>query len=377
MTAQQASVAVEPVTRTEEIQVNFGPQHPSMHGVFRVIVKLDGETITDAAPVVGYLHRGIEKLAEARTYQQCIPYTDRLDYVASMSNNLAYVLAAERLAGIEAPERAQYLRVIMAELQRISSHLVFVGSLSNDLGAYTPWLFCFRDRELINDMFEMVSGARQTYNYMRIGGVSQDLPEGFLDKLKEFIDIMPRRIDEYETLLTGNEIFLIRTRGVGPFSAENAISWGLSGPTLRASGVNYDIRKADPYLVYDRFKFDVPLGQKGDTFDRYMMRVLEMRESLKILEQAMKDLPSGEIMAKAPKVFKPPVGEAYAHIEAPKGDLGFYLVSDGSTKPYRFHARRPSFVNVAVLPEMIKGWKIADLIAIFASIDIIMGEVDA
>lgn len=373
----QATVKVEPVVRTEELQINFGPQHPSMHGVFRVIVKLDGETITDATPVVGYLHRGIEKLAEARTYQQCIPYTDRLDYLASMSNNLAYVLAAERLAGIEAPERAQYLRVIMAELQRISSHLVFVGSLSNDLGAYTPWLFCFRDRELINDMFEMVSGARQTYNYMRIGGVSQDLPEGFLKKLKEFIDIMPARIDEYETLLTGNEIFLARTKGVGLFSAEDAISWGVSGPTLRASGVNYDIRKADPYLVYDRFKFDVPLGQKGDTFDRYMMRVLEMRESLKILEQAMKDLPQGEIMAKVPKVFKPPVGEAYAHIEAPKGDLGFYLVSDGSTKPYRFHARRPSFVNVSALPEMIKGWKIADFIAIFASIDVVMGEIDA
>ncbi|MGE5577190.1 MAG: NADH-quinone oxidoreductase subunit D [Syntrophothermus sp.] len=373
----QATVKVEPVVRTEELQINFGPQHPSMHGVFRVIVKLDGETITDATPVVGYLHRGIEKLAEARTYQQCIPYTDRLDYLASMSNNLAYVLAAERLAGIEAPERAQYLRVIMAELQRISSHLVFVGSLSNDLGAYTPWLFCFRDRELINDMFEMVSGARQTYNYMRIGGVSQDLPEGFLKKLKEFIDIMPARIDEYETLLTGNEIFLARTKGVGLFSAEDAISWGVSGPTLRASGVNYDIRKADPYLVYDRFKFDVPLGQKGDTFDRYMMRILEMRESLKILEQAMKDLPQGEIMAKVPKVFKPPAGEAYAHVEAPKGDLGFYLVSDGSTKPYRFHARRPSFVNVSALPEMIKGWKIADLIAIFASIDVVMGEIDA
>lgn len=359
--------------------LNMGPQHPSMHGVFRAVVELDGETIVNVRPVVGYLHRGVEKLAEARTWAQVIPYTDRLDYISAMNNNQAYVMAVEKLAGIEVPERAELIRVIMAELNRIQSHLMFVGSFGLDLGAYTPFLYCFREREAIYDLFEMACGARLTTSYLRIGGVARDLPEGFLPKLKELLKAMPDHIQEYNNVLTGNEIFQVRTKGVGYLSRETALAYSITGPMLRAAGVNYDVRKADPYSLYSRFDFEVPLGQNSDSFDRYYLRILEMQQSVRIVEQAVKaleELGPGPIQAKVSRLLKPPAGEAYAHIESPKGDLGCYVVSDGGTKPYRFRWRPPSFINLQALPEMVRGWKIADFIAIFAGVDIVLGEVD-
>jgi NADH-quinone oxidoreductase subunit D len=357
--------------------INFGPQHPSTHGVFRMRVTLDGEVIVDMEPVFGYLHRGIEKLAESRTYTQNIPYTDRLDYVASMTNNHAYVLAVEKLAGIQVPERAEYLRVIMSELMRISSHLMTVGFMLNEMGAFfTPLMYMFREREKILDLFEMVCGQRLTYNYMRIGGVSHDIPEGFIPALKRFINEMPSYIDEYDQLLAENEILLARTKGVGILPPEKAINASVSGPMLRASGVKWDIRRADPYSIYDRFDFEIPIGKAGDTYDRYRMRILEMRQSVRIVKQAMEQLPAGDIRAKVPATFRPPKGEAYGHIEGPKGELGFYLVSDSSPKPYRFKIRAPIFINLTVLRDLIIGWKIADAMVIFGSIDICMGEVD-
>jgi NADH-quinone oxidoreductase subunit D len=340
-------------------------------------VTLDGEVILNVEPVFGYLHRGIEKLAEERTYTQVIPLTDRLDYLASMSNNFPYVLAVEKLDGITVPEHAEYLRVIMAELQRIASHLVAVGSFLNDCGAYfTPFLYMFRERERILDLFDMVCGQRLLYNYMRVGGVSQDIPDEFLPALREFLNQMPRWIDEYERLLKENEILLARTRGVGILTAEKAINISASGPVLRGSGVKWDLRKADPYSIYDRFEFDIPTGTAGDCYDRYRVRVEEMRQSLRILNQAVKQIPPGEAKADVPHLIRPPLGEAYARIEAPKGELGFYLVSDNSIAPYRCHIRAPSLLNLTAIREMMIGWKIQDLIIIFGSIDITMGEVD-
>jgi len=321
----------EIVLKTEPFVVNFGPAHPSTHGVFRMRTTLDGEVIVDMEPVFGYLHRGIEKLAEERTYASVIPLTDRLDYLASMSNNLAYCLAVEKLAGIPVPERAEYLRVVMAELQRIASHLIAVGAFLNDCGAFmTPVLYMLRERERILDLFDMVCGQRLTYNYMRVGGVSQDVPEEFVPALAKFLKEMPGWIDEYDRLLKENEILLARSKGVGILSKELAINIAASGPVLRASGVQWDIRKADPYSVYDRFEFDIPTGTAGDCYDRYRVRVEEMRQSLRILRQAIKDLPKGEVRGDVPHLIRPPVGEAYGHIEAPRGELGFYLVSDGS-----------------------------------------------
>ncbi len=368
----------EPVElRTEPFVLNMGPVHPSTHGVFRMRVTLDGEVVVNLEPVFGYLHRGIEKLAEERTYTGVIPLTDRLDYIASMSNNLAYVLAVEKLAGISVPERAEYLRVIMAELQRIAAYLIAIGAFLNECGAFfTPFLYMFREREKIVDLFEMVSGQRLLYNYMRVGGVSHDIPEEFLPALGKFLKQMPSFIDEYDRLLKENEILLARAKGVGILTKEKAVNCSVSGPVLRASGVKWDIRKADPYSIYDRFEFDIPTGTVGDCYDRYRVRVEEMRQSLRILEQAVSQLPSGPTKSEVPHLIRPPVGEAYAHVEAPKGELGFYLVSDNSIAPYRCHIRAPSLMNLTVLREMVIGWKIQDLIVTFGSIDITVGEVD-
>jgi len=365
------------VIKTEPFILNMGPQHPSTHGVFRMRVTLDGEVVVDVEPVIGYLHRGIEKMGENRTYTQIIPLTDRLDYVASMTNNFAYVLAVEKLAGLEVPERAEYLRIIMAETMRIASHLMAVGFFLNDLGAMmTPVLYMWREREKLLDLYEMVCGQRLTYNYMRIGGVSQDVPEEFLPALKRFVAEMPGFIDEYDQLLSQNEVLLARTKGVCILPRDTAINTAASGPVLRASGVKWDLRKADPYSIYDRFDFDVPVGTVGDCYDRYWVRMQEMRQSVRILEQAIAQLPEGEVCARVPHLLRPPIGEVYGHIEAPRGELGFYLVSDNSIAPYRFHIRPPTLINLTALKDMVIGWKVADLIITFGSIDVCLGEID-
>jgi NADH-quinone oxidoreductase subunit D len=363
--------------RTEPFVLNIGPVHPSTHGVFRMRATLDGEVVVDLEPVFGYLHRGIEKLAEERTYGGVIPLTDRLDYVASVTNNLGYVLAVEKLAGISVPERAEYIRVITSEMQRIAAHLVSVGSFLNDAGAYfTPFLYMYRERENIVDLFDMVCGQRLLYSYMRIGGVSQDLPDEFLPALRKFIPRMRSRIDEYDWLLKENEILLARAKGVGVLPRETAINIGASGPVLRGSGVKWDLRKADPYSVYDRFEFDIPTGEIGDCYDRYRVRIEEMRQSLRIIEQAVKQIPPGEVRSEVPHLLRPPAGEAYAHVEGPTGEVGFHVVSDGSIAPYRCHIRAPSLMNLTALKDMIVGWKVQDLILIFGSFAITMGEVD-
>ncbi|GBF33514.1 NADH-ubiquinone oxidoreductase chain D [Desulfocucumis palustris] len=362
--------------KTQTYTLNLGPQHPSTHGVFQIVLELDGETVVKATPVPGYLHRGIEKLAEARTYAQVIPYTDRMDYMAGMLMNWGYVAAVEKLMGIEVPERAEYIRVIVGELSRIASHLIATGAYAGDIGGLTGFIYTFRDREDILDMLEMISGSRMTFSYFRIGGVAEDFPAEFFPAVKKFIEKFPSCCDEYDGLITGNEIFQVRTKKVGVITPEAAINYSLSGPVLRGSGINYDMRKARPYSVYDRFDFEVPLGCNGDCFDRYRIRILEMRQSLRIVEQALEQLPEGPIMAKVPKVLKPPAGDAYAEIESSKGLFGAYVVSDGSPKPYRVHFRRPSFINLGYLGKLCEGWKIADVIAILGSIDIVLGEVD-
>jgi NADH-quinone oxidoreductase subunit D len=366
-----------PDVTTEPLVVNFGPQHPSTHGVFRMRLTLDGERITDVDMTVGYLHRSMEKLAEERTYVQNIPFTDRMDYLSAMSNNLAYCLAVEKLAGIEVPERAHYLRVIMAELQRFANHAMAIGAYTNDIGTYfTPLMYMFREREKILDLFEMTCGARLTTNYVRIGGVAFDLPPEFLPALKRLLDEMPGRIDEYTSLLVENEIILARSRGTGVLPADLAINASMSGPMLRASGVAWDIRKADPYCVYDRMKFDIPVGTNGDNYDRLVVRLEELRQSMRIVRQAVEQLPGGPVKANVPLAMRPPAGEAYARIEAPKGELGFYLVSDGGPTPYRFKVRAPSYINLSALKELLVGGSIADAIITVGSIDIVLGEVD-
>ncbi len=364
--------------KTEPFYLNLGPQHPSTHGVFRLRVELDGEVVVNVEPIIGYLHRGIEKLAEGRTYTQCIPLTDRLDYVASMTNNLAYCLAVEKLMGTRVPERAEYLRIIFSELMRIASHFLAVGAFLNDCGALaTPLIYMWREREKIVDFCEMVCGQRLLFNYMRVGGVSQDVPEEFMPALKKFVAEMPKYIDEYEQLIKQNEIFLARSKGVGILTKETAVSIGASGPVLRASGVKWDIRKTDPYSIYERFDFEVPTGQAGDCYDRFWVRMREMRQSVRILEQAMAQIPAkGPVCAEVPLFFRPPPGEAYGYIEAPKGNLGFYVVSDGSIAPYRMHIYPPTLINVTALADMAVGWKVADLIIIFGSIDVVLGEID-
>ncbi len=362
--------------RTEIVELNMGPQHPSTHGVLRLAVKLDGEVVVEAKPDVGYLHRGIEKLAEMRTYLQFIPITDRLDYLASMLQNAAYVGAVEKLGEIEVPERAEYIRLIMMELQRVASHLVFFGSMGLDLGATTPFLYCFREREDILDLFEMVCGARLTYNYFRPGGVSRDLPAGFYQKTKAYIKKQRERLPEYDGVLTGNQIFIARTRNVGAISGEDAINYSMSGPSLRGSGVAYDVRTADPYSIYDKLDWQVVTYPEGDSLARFMVRRDEIEQSLNMVEQALDMIPEGELKCRTPARLKLPEGEIYHHIESARGDVGVYIVSDGSDKPYRLRWRSPSFINLGSLNELAKGWKIADLVAILGSYDIVLGDVD-
>lgn len=357
----------------------MGPHHPSTHGVFRMVATLDGETVVKLKPVFGYLHRNHEKIGESATYLSSIPYTDRLDYLCSMTNNWAYALAVEKLSGQPVPERAEYVRVIVGELTRLVNHCCLVGFLLNDLGsAFTPLLYAFREREKILDLFEQLTGARMMCNYMRFGGCRVDPSPEWLDRVRQLIGRFPAFLDEMENLLTGNEILLARTQGVGRLSPQLAVQAGVTGPMLRACGVGYDIRKVDGYGIYPRFQFRVPIGEHGDTYDRYMMRVLEMRESLKILEQALRDLPSGPIMDPKAKLraFRPKPGEAYGRIEGPKGEIGFFLISDGTPNPYRYRVRAPSFVNLTVLEDMCLGHTIADAVVILGSIDIVLGEVD-
>jgi NADH-quinone oxidoreductase subunit D len=361
-----------------EMLLNMGPQHPSTHGVLRVVLRLDGEVVTGAVPDVGYLHRGVEKLAESRTYPQFIVLTDRDDYLCAMLNNWAYCLAVEKLMKVEIPSRAEHIRVIVGELNRIASHLLFIGTFGIDIGAFTPFLYAFgREREMILDLFEQVCGARITYNYVRIGGVMADLPDGWTDRARKFVGHMRACLKEYDDLLTYNPIFMDRTRNVGKLSKELAIAYSVTGPNLRASGVPLDLRKSDPYGIYSKFEFDVPVGANGDCFDRYKVRRDEIEQSCRIVEQALDALPAGEILGKVPKAnLRPPAGESYSQIEGARGWLGVYLISDGGTSPYRLHIRAPSFINLAMLQEVLKGWKVADVIAILGSIDIVLGEVD-
>ena len=362
---------------SEPFVINLGPQHPSTHGVFRMRLTLDGERVLDMDMTVGYLHRSTEKLAEERTYIQNIPFTDRMDYLSAMTNNLAYCLAAEKLLGIEAPERAQYLRVIMSELQRLANHAMAIGAFANDCGAWqTPLMYMFREREKILDLFEMTCGARLTTNYVRIGGVSFDVPPEFVPAMTALLAEMPRRIEEYASLLTENEILLARARDVGVLSAADAIDCAVSGPMLRASGVAWDLRKADPYCVYDHMDFDIPIGVNGDCYDRMVVRLEEMRQSVHILEQALAQMPQGPVNINVPLAVRPLVGEAYARVESPKGELGFYLVSDGGPTPYRFKIRSPSYINLTPLKQMMVGHNVADAVIILGSIDIVLGEVD-
>ena len=377
--------------KTEPFVVNIGPQHPSTHGVFRLRLTLDGERIVDAEMVMGYLHRSMEKLAEERSYTQNIPFTDRTDYVAAMTGNLAYVLAVEKLCAIEAPERAQWLRVIMSELQRFASHSMAIGVFANDCGAWqTPVMHMFREREKILDLFEMACGARLTTNYMRIGGVSRDVPPEFMPALKKLIAELPKRMPEYEALLTENEIIVARSRGIGVLTPEAAMAASVSGPMLRASGVAWDIRKADPYAAYPKVEFDIAVGTNGDVYDRFLVRVAEMWQSIRILEQAVDMMPAGPIHAQIPAAtvqptmggpsgplaFRPPAGEAYGRIESPRGELGFYIISDGGPTPFRFHIRSPSFINLTPLRDLSIGMTVADAVVILGSVDIVVGEVD-
>lgn len=362
--------------KTQEMWINFGPQHPSTHGVFRMELKLDGETVVDCIPHFGYLHRAVEKLAESRTYPQFIPFTDRMDYLASMNNNQGYCEAVEKLMGLEVPERAQYIRIIVQELNRIASHLVFYGSFGLDTGAITPFLYAFREREKIVDLFESISGQRLTYNYIRIGGVMRDLPEGFLQQTAKVLNDIKLCIDEFNNLLTYNEIFLERTKGIAVLGKENAINFGITGPMLRASNFKWDLRKDEPYCIYPRFNFDIPVGTNGDCWDRYVIRLKEIEQSIKIIEQAIIDIPESDTVWKAPRIIKPPAGEVYHRIENPRGELGYYVISDGTQNPYRIKVRAPSFINLQALPFLVKGYKVADAIIILGSIDIVVGETD-
>lgn len=364
--------------RTEEMLLNLGPQHPSTHGVLRLLVKINGETITDAEPVIGYLHRGTEKLAEDLQYTQIIPYTDRLDYLAAMLNNYALCHTIEQAMDLEVPERAEYLRVIVMEMQRVASHLMFIGAYLLDLGAMSPFLYAFADREQIVQLFNEICGARLTYNYMRVGGVKWDAPPGWLEKVAEFVQYLKQKFPMYDELITGNEIFLARTRGIGKFDTETALAYGLSGINLRSTGYAWDLRRKKPYSIYDRFDFDIPVGQNGDCFDRYYLHLLEIKESLRIVEQALESIPSsGPVLGKVPKMIRVPAGEYYSGIEGARGELGFYIVSEGKDKPYRLKIRKPSFINLQLLPELLRGQSIANVIAILGAVDIVLGEVDA
>ena len=391
--------------RNETMTINMGPQHPSTHGVLRVALELDGETIVACKPIVGYLHTGMEKQAEYKTYTQSIPQTDRMDYISPLSNNLAFCLSVEKLLGVRVPERVEAIRVLLTELTRISSHAVWMGTHAIDIGALTVFWYCFREREKVLSIYDHVAGARMTSSYFRVGGLSRDIPEGFLARCEKFVDEMPAHIDEYESLLTKNPIWLARTQGVALISGKDAVAWGVTGPSLRGSGVNYDLRKNEPYSGYETYQFDVPVQTAGDAYARYQVRVQEMRESVKIAKQAIQRIRElGEFGPYRVRDFKyvlppkedvktsmealihhfkivahgffPPVGEAYSTVEAPKGELGFYLVSDGSPRPWRMKVRSPSFINLQALPLMVQGRMIADVIAAIGSIDIVLGEVD-
>ncbi len=364
--------------KTDKIIVNLGPQHPSTHGVFRMVAVMDGETIVDLKPVMGYLHRNHEKIGERNTFLQIMPFTDRLDYICSMSNNFGYALAVEKLMGITPPERAEYIRVIMAELTRINNHLIAIGFLLNDLGAFfTPVLYAFVERELILDIFEAVSGSRMMCNYFRFGGVVRDIQPESMTKIKELVARLPGKIDELDKYLTDNEIIRVRTEGVGILSAEDAVANSATGPLLRASGIPFDLRRADPYSIYDRFDFDVCVRYHGDIFDRYMLRLDEIRQSIRILEQALHDIPEGPVMTGKPAYqVRVPAGEAYGRVESPKGELGYYVVSNGKPNPERYHVRAPTFINLTSLAGMCIGNKVADVVCILGSIDIVLGEVD-
>ncbi|MGO9241229.1 MAG: NADH-quinone oxidoreductase subunit D [Bryobacteraceae bacterium] len=359
-----------------ELVLNMGPQHPSTHGVLRVIVKLDGEKVLGTDCVIGYLHRGVEKLGENRTYQQFAPYVDRMDYVAAVSNGLGYCLAVEKLLGVEAPPRAQAVRVILTELNRVASHLIWLGTHALDIGAITPLFYCMRERELALNIFEKYCGARLTTHAFRIGGLLYETYDGFEKDILDFCDVFLPKADEYEELLTGNRIWVDRMRNVGILTIPDCKAFGVTGPMLRAAGAKWDLRKAQPYSGYEKYDFEIPTGDRGDNFDRYIVRMAEMRQAVRIMRQAVAALPQGPIMAKVPKVLKPPVGEVYVSIEAPKGELGYYIVSDGSTLPYRVRVRPPSFVNLQALDRMSRGSLVADLVAIIGTIDIVLGEVD-
>jgi NADH-quinone oxidoreductase subunit D len=363
--------------RTEPVTINIGPHHPSTHGVFRMRVTFDGENIVDAEPVVGYLHRGTEKLAEERQYTQVITLTDRLDYVAPMTNNQAYVLSCERLLHMEVPDRGKYLRTIAAELQRIASHLVGIGFFLQELGSFgTGLMYAFREREKILDLFEMLCGARITVSFMRIGGIFQDAPDDFWPALRVFLDETPHYVDELDELIFGSEIVIARSKNVSIVDPLAAINASITGPMLRGSGVSWDVRKMEPYDAYDRVTFDVPVGTVGDNFDRFWVRIEEVRQSLRIIEQCYQQIESGPVRTTTAMLFRPPLGDAYVPIESPKGELGFYLVSDGTVAPYRCKIRSPSFINLGLFKEMLVGWKLADLIVSVGSIDFNVGEVD-
>jgi NADH-quinone oxidoreductase subunit D len=386
---------------TELMTVNMGPSHPSTHGVLRLILTLDGERVVKCEPVMGYLHRGMEKIAENKTYTQFIPYTDRLDYLAPLSNNVAFALAVEKLVGTKVPPRCEHIRVLVCELSRISAHLLWLGTHAVDLGAITVFMYTFREREVLYDFFEALTGTRLTTSYTRIGGLSRDLPPGFLDDVSRWLDRFPRDLDEYETLLTKNKIWVERTQGVGVLKVEDAVELGVTGANLRASGLEWDLRKARPYSGYEQFDFDVPIGTVGDVYDRYLVRIEEMRQSVKICRQVVKTMPGGPICVDDPKLvlpqkekvltkmeelihqfiivtegFEAPRGEVYQAIEAPKGELGFYVVSDGGASPHRMKIRSPSFVNLQALAPICEGSLISDVVAIIASLDPVMGEVD-
>lgn len=379
-TSSVSHLALEESKKTfldaNELILNMGPQHPATHGVLRVILKLDGEKVLGLECVIGYLHRGVEKIAENRTYTMFNPYVDRMDYVAAVSNGLGYCEAVEKLLNLEAPPRAKYIRVILTELNRIASHQLWLGTHALDIGAMTPLFYTFRDREEVLKIFEKYCGARLTTHAFRIGGCQYESYQGFEKDVQKFLTSVAPRIDEYEELLTTNRIWVERTQKVGVISAEDCIALGVTGPVLRASGVKWDIRKAQPYAAYKEFEFEVPTGHNGDTYDRYLVRMAEMRQSLRIVRQAVEGVPEGPIMAKVPKVLKPPAGEIYHSIEAPKGELGYFIVSDGSTQPYRLRVRPPSFVNLQALDLMCRGQLVADVVAVIGTLDIVLGEVD-
>ena len=387
--------------RTDTMTLNMGPQHPSTHGVLRMVLELEGETVLGCKPVIGYLHTGIEKNMEVKTYNKALTMTDRMDYLAPLSNNLGYVLAVEKLLDMDVPRRCKYVRVLLTELTRIQSHLVWLGTHALDLGAMTVFIYCFREREAILKIFEKVSGVRMMTSYFRVGGVAREPYPEFMDDCQRFLDSFPEKVDDYEEMLTENPIFRRRTQGVCPISAEKAIALGVTGPVLRASGVDYDIRKKEPYSGYEEFDFEAPLGSAGDVYDRYCMRIAEMRQSHRIAVQALEGMPEGPLMADNPKVVPPPKeqlsydmealihhfmiftegyhvppGEVYQAIESPRGELGYYIISDGSPSPYKVKVRAPSFSNLFALPEMVKGAMFGDVVAAMGSIDIVLGEID-